>query len=172
MTAPFRVDISTGEGEKRLAFLRNRFANPKRVLEGSVRQLIRRAIIQQRNTRGAYGGSVWPPLSDYTIRRKEREGVIGKGPLRFTDTLYNSLLKVGDEHRFEEITQRGYTLRSMAVVDRGDQWDGFPYGRSHQFGLGNVPQRQIIPDPLPASFIRDLRRVVRGFLIGVEFGVE
>lgn len=170
MTAPFRVDVYTGEGEKRLAFLRGRFANPKPVLAGSVRQLIRRMLLQQRNTRGSYGGVTWPPLSDYTIKRKTRAGVAGKGPLRFNDTLYNSLLKVADANRFEEITEHGYTLRSMAVVDRGDQWDGYAYGLTHQLGLGNVPQRQIVPDPLPQSFIRDLRRVIRGYLVGVEFG--
>lgn len=171
MSVPIRVELQTEPWEKKLRFLRGRFGNLRPVMEGPIRQLVRRAIDQQRKTQGAYGGKTWPPLSDYTIKRKEREGKAVPNPLVFDGTLYESLLKVGSNSWREEITSQGYTLRSMAAVDRGDDWDGYPYGLTHQLGLANVPMRQIIPNPMPGSFIRDLRRHLRGYLVGVEFGV-
>jgi hypothetical protein len=167
MTTPLRVTIDDTRGQQRIARLKGRFANFRPAMEGPVRELVRRAVIAQFRTEGEWGGRKWPELSEYTLRRKERAGVAHKGILKFSGKLYDSLTVVGHPSRRETITKRGYSLRTLVRSK-----DGFPYGASHQTGASNgrPPERQVIPDPMPPSFMRELRNIVRGHLIEVQFG--
>jgi hypothetical protein len=166
VTVPLRVTIDDSRAERRFARLEHRFSNYLPVMRGPVRQLVRRAIIQQYRTRGNYGGEKWVELAESTIRRKQAAGGYSLGPLKFTRGLYESLTVLDHPERREVISKRGYRLRSLRRSRAG-----FPIGAAHQTGTedGHVPRRQVIPDPMPASFMRELRSIIRGYLIEVKF---
>lgn len=167
MTVPLRVELHDSRAERKFARLNHLFANFRPVMAGPVRTLVRKAVIEQFRTRGRWGGSEWQELAESTIARKRAAGVLRKGPLKFTSKLYASLTVIGHPLRRERITKQGYTLRSMRRSRKG-----FPIGAAHQTGTsdGHVPQREIFPQPMPASFIRELRSVVRGYLVEGAFG--
>jgi hypothetical protein len=172
MTIPLRITIDDTRAQNRFARLKNRFANFRPVMEGPVRQLVRRAIIEQFRTRGRWGNTPWPKLADSTIQKKRAAGVLRKGPLKFTSKLYQSLTVIGHPLRREKITKGHYQLRTMRRARSRKTGKLFPVGAAHQTGTsdGHVPARPIIPDPMPPSFMRELRSILRGHLLDVQFG--
>jgi hypothetical protein len=42
---------------------------------------------------------------------------------------------------------------------------GVPYAIFHQVGTAHMPERQVIPDPLPRPFLQSLRQLLREFIL-------
>lgn len=171
MTIPIRVEVDDSRARRTYSRLFRGFAKMEPVMRGPVKQLVLNSIRQQFDTRGAYGGGgkPWKELAPATLAKKARAGKAGKGPLRFTDKLFKSMTQKESANRIERIGPRSYTL-----ISKVKSKNGFPYGASHQTGTANgrVPMRQIVPDPMPESFMRQLRRIIRGYLIDVQFGED
>jgi hypothetical protein len=168
--------IDDSRAMRKYARLLNRFSNMRPVMGGPVKQLVRRFINDQFNTRGAAGGHPWKALADETIRQKARMmrtgDAVSMAPLRLTDAMRKSLLGRGPAGSFEErVSPQGYSLRTLV---RSDDERQFPYPASHATGTadGHVPARPIIPEQMPQGFMRELRRLTRGWLIEVEFSED
>lgn len=110
---------------------------------------------------GRYGGSAWRPLAPSTLRRRlskvsnpggNRGGV--NRPLWNTGGLKAALQEVGGnsvrviEPKFY---QRGTTLQRALY---------------HQMGTRTIPQRPIIPDPLPRFLVADWENTLEKHLLG------
>jgi hypothetical protein len=162
---PVRVTLDDTRALRRIDALLQRAVNFRSLMEGPVRQLVRRLIVDQFRTRGGISGRPWKALALSTIRKKQRAGVVGRGPLKFTTEMYQSFVNLNHPDRRETITARGYSLRSVRKNTRGQH-----YSAVHQRGGGRVPMRQIVPDPAPQGFLRELKRLVKGYLIEVQFG--
>jgi hypothetical protein len=165
MPASIRVDIATGEGERKLARIRGRFANYKPVFDGPVNDLLRAFFKEQFRSRGAHGGTPWAPLSLRTLEIKRRLRDQNPGykiaPLRRSDRMYQALLSRGSVAGKQMIvTPKGMTFRMTEDYHRWMQ-EGTPGGR--------VPARPILPDKMPESFMRKLRNIVTGYVVRGEF---
>lgn len=154
------VEIDHEPARKKLTRLQGKFANFKPVMEGPVRELVRKALIQQFRTRGGYGGKKWAPLKQSTIERKRDLGVLSLGPLKRTRRLY--LAATSRDHPDQEVRvgKDGFFFRI-----------NLPYGILHQVGSpgGRMPAREVVPDPMPEEFMQELRKSIRGYLVAVEF---
>jgi hypothetical protein len=81
--------------------------------------------------------------------------------------LYDTFAVAGNK-RLEVVVERsGRGLTQIDfIVD-------VPYAYRHQEGQpGRMPAREVIPDPMPPSFIAALRRVVSGALVGAVLPEE
>ena len=161
MTAPVRVEIQEKGPRRSVKDALGRYTKLGPVMRGPVRKLVRHAIVQQFRTSGRYSGRPWPELARSTRRERVRLGYgAGRPMLRREDRLYHSLIRFTHAERQEEITDTGYVLRSLV-----------PYGRFHASGepRTHLPQRSPIPDPMPESFMVELRKRVKGYIVAGEF---
>lgn len=156
--APILTTIATGEGERKIARIKGRFANFGPVMQGPVRKLFLVAMRKQFSSRGQYGGTPWPRLTKQTLDRKRRWG-LRLSPLRATDRLYKSLTVRGGPEQQTIITRNSFKFRTLV-----------PYAPVHQTGDDHTPQRVIIPDPMPAEFMVQLRNIVTGYLVEGQLG--
>lgn len=144
--------------------LDNLFAAPMRVLEGPVRKLVLDAIEQQFESEGGYGGTPWQELADRTVEERELLGFPPEHPiLRRTDRLFDALQgRMGGAEGGEiEVTKNTFTLRTVNIPDAA----AHQYGSDHS----NLPARPMIPEPMPEKFMRQLRSIIHGYAVGVEF---
>lgn len=146
------------------ARLQNLFANPMLVLKEPVRTLVLDAIKQQFETEGGYGGTPWDQLADRTVAERS---LLGFGPehpiLRRSDRLFDALQgeMIGGAGGEVVVSKNTFTLKTT----------GIPDAAAHQFGSehSNLPARPMIPQPMPASFMRQLRSLIHGYAIGASF---
>jgi hypothetical protein len=158
MISGVRVLVQAEGALKRTRDLQGRFANPEKVIVGPVRELFHRAMKQQYSTRGRWGGKRWANLKPSTVRRKMYEGTYGKGVLRRTDRLFNAL--TGRDKQDFEVVVNGKHVSFVVKV---------PYAFRHQQGQpGRMAARELIPDPMPESFMVALRNRVKGYLVTGE----
>lgn len=140
--------------------LAGRFTNFKPVLGGRVDVLARALIRRQFQTLGrASGRGQWPALTQqYRKRRKFPD----RPTLRQTDALFDALTKRGHPDQDVVLEADHY---SLTVSESAGEVRAKFIG--HQFGVPrfNVPARQMIPDPLPKSFLDDVRRAVKTYIV-------
>lgn len=123
---------------------------------------------RQFDTEGAFGGTPWKPLAPATIKARAKPGRGRGGILRDFNTLWASLVNIGDPDGIRLIEPLRYT--------RGTR---VPYAQAHQEGkvgrrttrtgkkVGShgknqtrkmtrtvLPRRPIIPDPMPDHITR------------------
>lgn len=158
---PLFVELDAGEGQRRLARMRGRFANFRPVMAagGPLQRAITDFARAQFRTRGRAGGHPWARLRPRTVAIKQALGVYGKGPLRRFDALYQAYTVPGAAHQVVVADPKAFVWR----VTLG-------YARRHQEGTERMVARQVFPDELPESFQRRLRNIITGYLIGVELG--
>lgn len=145
---------------RKWARLENLFAKPMEVLERPVRELVLDAIRQQFETEGAYGGDEWQELAKRTQDERRLLAFPPEHPiLRRTDRLFDALQ--GRDGGEVIVTRDTFTLKTT----------GIPDAAAHQFGSdhSNLPARPMIPQPMPQSFIRELRSIIHGYAIGASF---
>lgn len=151
------LDITTAL--LRLKRLAGRFTDFRPVLGGRVDVLARQLIRRQFETEGrASGRGRWPALSPtYLLRRVLKDRPI----LRQSDGLFEAFTTKNHPDQDYVLTETTYhlTLKEDA--------DAYPRFIGHQFGIprSNVPVRQVIPDPLPRSFIDEVRRAVKSYVV-------
>ena len=106
-------------------------------------------------TEGSFGGRKWDPLKPATIKRRQsRSGGNRGGILRDFNRLWSSLVKVGPES--VQIVRPLYYERGTAV----------PYAEDHQEGRGNLPIREMIPDPMPENIVRVWEKIIGATIAG------
>jgi phage gpG-like protein len=148
------VTIDDRPAQKILRDMQGRFT---RVMPDNVRpisRLIGEAIEQQFATEGEYEGRKWERLADSTAKRK------GSGGRMLIDTgnMFESFTVAG--HQNQQIKIEGGNRLIFEV-------SGTP-AEYHQEGRG-VPERHVVPDPMPEAFMRKLQKLVTGYVIGTRF---
>lgn len=153
--------IEAEEVERRIARIAGRFARFGPGVADRIERLIHDAMQKQYQTRGRWGGARWANLRPETVRRKKLAGTYHKGVLRHSDRLYDALVR-GSRPDFEmEVTDD--TARAVVNVE---------YAALHQTGTKHMVARPPIPDPMPESFMDDLRNIVSGYFVEIELAEE
>jgi len=96
--------------------------------ESEADPLVRGWFRQMFETEGAAGGERWAPLSPATQKLKEADGRGGMPLLRWTDTMYRSLVNRADPNQRKAVSPTAFFLGTGATHD------GFPYPLMHQRG--------------------------------------
>lgn len=156
------AELDASAEQVRFALLAGRFDDFTPVLTGSVLTTLRSMAQEQFDSKGALGTPVWPlTLSPRTIREKHRLGFGHKPMMRRTDRLYFSLTK---RHPDAVVEATEDTLTFGTRV---------PYAAPHQSGSSRyqgdtlvvLPQRQVIPDPIPTRFVDQIRAHLTAWLL-------
>jgi hypothetical protein len=150
--------------ERALAALYDRLApgRLRSLMQGPIRTALNDLIRDQFATEGAAWGQRWPALAASTRAKKLAAGVLSRGILVFSGAMRRGMLRFRPQDARLQATTRGV----RADFDVGVH----PY-RFHHLGTRFMPKRQAIPDPLPRSFRREIRSIVRDYLLtgaGVE----
>lgn len=156
-----RVFIDDTGVQRYVRDVRGRFAKMAAVMEERLKPMFREAIIKQFETEGAWGGDPWLALSDETIERKTRKGTLERGIMRDSMRLFEAFSEPDSPDFDVEI--KGNTFSYVIRV---------PYAWRHQEGQERLPMRQIIPDPMPESFIAQMRNVISGYILEAELVEE
>lgn len=142
--------------------LAGRFSNFVPVMGGRVDVLARRLIKRQFDTEGrASGRGQWAALTENYKRRR----VFPDRPLlRQSDGLYDALTKRGHPDQELILEKNRYSL----TIDEGAETRARFIG--HQLGVPakNLPARQMIPDPLPKTFIQQVRNALQAYIVRGE----
>jgi hypothetical protein len=139
--------------EKLLLALGDRVKNLRPLMTGEIAPAANRMLLRWWESNG---NGTWAPLAPSTIKAKIRKGTFGRGTLRDTLHLFRTL--------FQERTADS-RLRTVSGGLRLQLNTGVPYAIYHQVGTSRMPQRQVIPDPLPQSFTRECRALIRAYLL-------
>jgi hypothetical protein len=149
------------QATQRIARIQGRFARFGPGVADRVEALIHNAMRQQYATRGRWGGARWANLKPATVVRKRLAGTYHKGVLRDSDRMFDALVH-GVRPDFDmDVTNEGAT----AVVN-------VPHAVRHQTGTKHMVARPPIPEPMPDSFLTDLKNIVSGYLIAVELAED
>ncbi len=157
----FRVRVQynprlTG-AEKRLLATGDRLGKLRLVMQGPLRDAVNHLIRRQFETQGAAYGQKWKALAPSTVLAKLRAGVVDRGILVFSGAMRAGML------RFRPSDSR---LRALAGNLRLDLNVGvFPYPFHHLGTKRGLPQRQVLPSPVPLSFRREVRALFRNFIL-------
>lgn len=130
----------------------------------NLRPLMQRVIAPRVNvmlrrhweTKGAAYGHPWAPWARSTLLDRLRKGNASKGLMRDTDHLFETLLRDRPTDDRLRVIQGGLRLALNTRV---------PYAVFHQVGTRFMPERQVIPYPLPPVFLRGVREAIRFYLI-------
>lgn len=113
-----------------------------------------------RSKGGAFGTrSKWAPWAEETRLKRLRKGNISKGILTDEDVLFDSLF--AEESMNIDSEHDGIRL----VLNTGVRYSIF-----HQLGTVYMPERQVIPDPLPVSFVRRIKKLLRAYVLTGDMG--
>jgi phage gpG-like protein len=151
--------LDASEAQVKFALLAGRFEDYRPVLGGPILGTLREMVKIQFATEGDAFGSGWPELAPSTIRDREGKGYGGAHPIMIRE---GRLLK--------SLTVRG-AEGSIYTTDRFSLLFGtrVAYADFHQQttgpGKGIIPERQLIPDPLPPVVLEDIRQSIRDYLI-------
>lgn len=143
-------------GEQQLLELPNRLRNLRRVMTDVVAPEANRMLKKHWDTKGAAFGHRWAPWAPSTLAARIRKGNASMGILRDTDHLFRTLFRARSTDDRLKVVRGGLRLQLNI---------GVPYGIFHQVGTSNMPERQVIPDPLPRSFVRTVRALIKDFIL-------
>ena len=151
------VKLDATEAQVRFALLAKRFEDYTPVLKSNVLTTLRKMEALQFDTEGAIFGHDWPALSPNTIRDRAQKG-FPSGPIMVRTT---RLRKSLTQRSGDAIVQ----VEKFALVFGTH----VPYADFHQHtkgpGKGIVPERQLIPNPLPEAVIQEVFQNIRDYLI-------
>jgi hypothetical protein len=156
-----RVDVSITrkltKAEQLLVQLPNRLQNLRPLMQRVIAPEVNNMLLKWWNSKGrAYGRSGWAEWAEATLAKRTRKGNVSMGILRDTDHLFKTLFRARSADSRLRLIPGGIKL-SLNIVVR--------YAIFHQLGTENMPERQVIPDPLPAVFIKRIRSLVREFVL-------
>lgn len=151
MVAKFTVRIDDKLVRAHLRKADKRLRNLKPVFGGPIRRSVAIAMQRQFDTRGAFFGTPWRPLSLTTVRMRSRSGGRSKpgrakhgfdAILRDTDRLYRSMVRVTDPEGIREWGD-GFLWWGTRVPYARYQQEGF---RTRIFGRG--PEVEVVARPM------------------------
>ncbi len=148
--------VRVSKSIQQLNELPERLKNLRPVMVGAVAPLANQMLLRHWESKGAAFGHTWAPLAPSTIATRARKGTLAKGILRDTDHLFRAIFRERAADSRLSSAPGGYRLRLDTRI---------PYAIYHQVGTSNMPDRQVIPDPLPRSFVQDVKKVVREYLL-------
>lgn len=171
MPTKISISVDTSAADQLLEQVEERTLKGMALLfRGPIHQLISKFFEKQFESEGAYGGSLWNPLSPVTMALKARSHRERMGTLRFTNRLWASLVFDSGPDQFVEITNDSYT--------RGTR---VPYASFHQegwtatsiFGITRktprfIPPRTLVPDDLPEAEHAQIAAIIDRY---IETGV-
>lgn len=142
-------------GEKRLLTLPNRLRNLRPVMQRGIAPAFNRMELRHIRSKGAAFGRRWAPWAPSTLAARIRKGNAGKGLLNDTGRMFRTLLRARENDSRLKATPNGVSIN----FNIGDKKAIF-----HQVGTSRMPERQVIPDPLPRSFMAECRAILREFI--------
>lgn len=133
--------------------LPNRLANLREFMKSDIAPETNRMLLRHWDSKGAAYGHTWAPWAEATLKKRLRKGNAEKGILRDTDHLFRTIFR-----------ERAADSRLRAIPGgiRLALNVGVRYAILHQKGVPekNLPVRQVIPDPLPPSFIKKVKTMI------------
>jgi hypothetical protein len=144
------------KGEQALLALPNRLRNLRPLMQEAIAPEVNAMLKRHWDSKGAAFGHRWAPWAASTKRARIRKGNADKGLLRDTDHLFQAVFRARSTDDRLRIINGGLRLQLNT---------GVPYAIFHQVGTQFMPERQVIPNPLPNTFIRRVRAVIREFLL-------
>lgn len=152
------VDYSPrlSRGEQNLLQLPNRLAQLRPLMRRGVAPRVNRMLLRHWESKGAAFGHRWAPWAASTLRKRRRKGNEGKGILRDTDHLFKAVFRERTTDNRLRAIKGGLKLSLDIRV---------PRALYHQVGTMHMPERQVIPDPLPRPFKTEIRGVVRLYIL-------
>ena len=157
-----QIFVDDRSAQQRLARLNGRFAKSKHGLDpATIGELERKFIAfakRQFETQVAAGGQKWDKLAPRTLAMKAARGTLSKGILKDTEEMFRMLTASKHEDRRWERSPNG--AKVFFTMQRF---------RHHQEGTKRMPARPVYPDPLPPSFIQELKNTITGYLLEGEF---
>lgn len=137
-----------------------RFSNFVPVMGGRVDVLARGLVRRMFLTQGrASGQGQWAPLTENYLKRRQFPG---SPILRQTDELFDALTKRNNENQELVLERDRYSLSVSEAAGRvRARFIG------HQLGVStsNLPARPMIPDPLPKTFVNEVRQAVMAYIV-------
>lgn len=144
-------------GEKTLLQLPNRMKNLRVFMKNIVvPEAVDPMLKKHWDSKGAAFGHPWAPWAPSTRAARIRKGNAAKGILRDTDHLFKTLFRARVTDDRLKVVSGGLRLQLNT---------GVPYAIFHQVGTSRMPERQVIPDPLPRSFITTVRGLLREYIL-------
>lgn len=141
--------------EKLLVAIPNRMANFRPLMRESVAPAFNAMLSQHWRSEGGAFGHRWAPLMESTISRKLRKGTAHKGILHDSDHLFRALFRARSTDDRLRVIRGGVQFSANTSV---------PYAVYPQVGTSFMPERQVIPIPLPESFRTKVRNIVRAYI--------
>lgn len=159
MIAEFTVAVEVTPAIARFNRIAGRFSNFVPLAGGKVDVLVRNMIRRQLDSEGAAFGKPYKALNpDYAKWKRKKYGrkriLVRKGQMR------EAFVQKKGPSQILTLRKDFYRLAARGQVAKR--------ASMHQYGRGNNPVRQIIPDPLPESFLQELNRAVRSYIIRGE----
>lgn len=117
-----------------------------------VADLLRRSMVRQFDSAGAYGSGGWAPLAASTVAAKQAQGLDPR-ILRARGDLFDSLTEEGHPDHLSIVRHDGL---DFGTTD--------PKARFHQTGTARMPQRR--PVQLPEADRREAVRILQRHIVG------
>lgn len=157
--AGLAIVLNATEQQVKFALLAGRFEDYSPVLRGSVVQTLREMEALHFDTEAEVFEKPWAPLTPETIRDRARRG-FPAGPIM-----------VRTQRLRKSLARKTKTADSVIKISKF----GILFGTSVEYavyhqqpegpGKGIIPERQLIPDPLPTPVLQELRENIRDYLI-------
>lgn len=144
------------KAEQQLMQLPNRLQNLRPFMKQTVAPRVEAMLLRHWNSKGRAFGHPWAEWAAATLAKRTRKGNVSKGILRDTDHLFKALFRARSADS---------RLRSVPGGLRLALNTGVRYAIFHQLGTEVMPARQVIPDPLPPTFIRSIRALLKEFIL-------
>jgi hypothetical protein len=144
------------EGERTILAIPTKLRNLRVLMQTEIAPALNRMLLRHWSSKGTAFGHPWAPWSPETLRKRLRKGNVEKGLLRDTDHLFNTIFR--DRPTDDRLKAVGSGLK-LELNTR------VPYALYHQVGTRFMPERQIFPNPLPDSFKREVRAILKQYLL-------
>ena len=148
-------DLKLKKAEEAILALPNRLKNLRPLMQQGVAPALNSMMRRHFESQGAAFGHPWAPLAESTIATRLSHGTLSKGILRDSDNLFRTIMKSRAADNRLRVVRGGLTLQANV---------GVRYALFHQVGTQFMPDRQVIPDPLPQTFRRTVMNLVREFI--------
>lgn len=153
VTVDYNIKLS--KAELAIISLPNRLKDLRPLMQKAIAPAFDAMERKHWESRGAAFGHKWAPLAPSTIASKRSKGTLSKGILQDSDNLFRAVFRArASDNRLRVVDGR---VRFQANV-------GTRYAIFHQVGTQFMPDRQVIPDPLPLSFKATIRNIVKEYI--------
>lgn len=165
MIPVLRVEVSMTrrltKAEQQLMQLPNRLRNLRPFMQQVVAPEANAMLLRHWDSKGRAFGHSWAPWAAATLARRTRKGNVEKGLMRDSDQLFRALFRARSADSRLSSAPGGLRLSLNS---------GVRHAIFHQVGTEHMPERQVIPDPLPGVFIKKVRALLKDFIVTGRLG--